>query len=516
MGIKKLHILIIKSFFLLFVPSLFITLFVLILQFIWVYADDLIGKGLNLGVLMELLYYLSLMNFTMALPIAVMLASIMTFGNMGEHFELTAAKSAGISLYRIMVPIFVLASIFTLTSFVFANNIFPYASLKTYSLVTSIRQQHPALRIQEGIFNYDVEGYVIRVAKKNHKTNMMYDFMIYDHSNYQGNKFVIVSDSGTVEVTQDLNYMIISLFNGFQYEELKENKKNKDDKLQQNPYHIDQFKKQKIIIPLTGFDFKKTDLSMFSQNFNMLNVKQLGEKIDSLDTKLKDKVEYYYGVVLNNDILKNQIRLRNKGDSVNFMLRCELLNNLPADKLKIVYDIDSAFKVESVHDQKELSKMALTNAENLSNRLTVFQAEYESRRQWLVDHKIALNKKYVFALACFIFFFIGAPLGSIIRKGGFGLTTIISVVLFLVFYIMVTFGEKIARDAGTSAFFGIWFAVFVFVPFELFLFYKASKDAVVVNYDYYVEIITKFIRKYTPNFLRRSQFRKIRKKRLKK
>lgn len=515
MVIKKLHALITKSFFILFVPSLFITIFVLILQFIWVYADDLIGKGLNFGVLMELLYYLSLMNFTLALPIGVMLASIMTFGNMGEHFELTAAKSAGISLYRIMGPIFVLAALFTITSFVFANNVFPYASLKTYSLVISIRQQHPALRIQEGIFNYDVQGYVIRVAKKSKKTNMMYDFMIYDHKNYQGNKFVIVADSGTVGVTDDLKYMIINLFDGFQYEELKENKAKKNKK-NQHPYHIDQFKKQKIIIPLKGFDFKKTDLSMLSQNFNMLNVKQLREKIDSLNSKLVGKVQYYFDVILNNDILKKQLRLRSKTDSVNFMLKSDLLNNLPADKLKIVYNIDSSYNSRSIHNQKELSKMALTNAENLSNRLTVFQAEYESRRQWLVDHKVALNKKYVFALACFIFFFIGAPLGSIIRKGGFGLTTIISVILFLVFYIILTLGEKFARDGATSAFVGIWFAVFVFVPFELYLFYKASRDAVVVNYDYYVEVITKFIRKYTPNFLRRRRFRKIRKKRMNK
>ncbi len=447
------------------------------------------------------------MNFTLALPIAVMLASIMTFGNMGEHFELTAAKSAGISLYRIMTPVFILAIILSLTSFVFANNVFPYATLKTYSLVTSIRQQHPALRIQAGIFNYDVEGYVIRVGKKSHSSNMMYDFMIYDHKNYQGNKFVIVADSGTVEVTQDLKFMIINLFSGFQYEELKE---NPNAKKKQYPYDIDNFSKQKIIIPLKGFNFRKTDMSLFSQNFNMLNVKQLNEKIKLLTTGLNKKINYYYRIISNNDLLKNRIKLITRTDSVNFLMRYNLLNSIPSKELKVSFNIDSFYNAQTIKRQKEIYKSALKNAENLSNRLSVFQAEYDSRKIWLVDHKIALNKKYVFALACFIFFFIGAPLGTIIRKGGFGLPTIISIILFLIFYIIMTFGEKFARDGSASAFFGIWLAVFIFVPFEIFLFYKASTDSVIVNYDYYVEVITKFIRKITPGFMRRRKFRKRR------
>lgn len=510
MIIKKLHTLILKSFFVLLLPSLFITIFVLILQFIWLYADDIIGKGLQLSVFFELLYYLSLVNFTMALPIAVMLASIMTFGNMGEHFELTAAKSAGISLYKIMSPIFTLAIVFTITSFLFANNIFPYATLKAYSLIASIRQQHPSLRIQEGIFNYDVNGYVIRVAEKSKTSQMMYGFIIYDHLNYVGNQQVLSADSGTVTVTEDLGHMIITLYDGQQYEELKEDATDPDDF--KYPYHIDQFKKQVVIIPLDGFGYKETDMSLYSQHYNILNLRQLNTKIDSLEDAYNQKIDYYHKVMMNNDVLKNQVKFRTTLDSNNFYDQISVLNQTKPDELDVFFDTDSAFSSQSLHNQKEILKLAVTNSENLYNRINVFYQEFDSRREWLAEHQIAKNKKYVFALACFIFFFIGAPLGTIIRKGGFGLPTIISVLLILTFYVILTLGEKLARDGAMSAFNGIWLAVYIFLPFEFYLFYKASRDSVLLNYDYYRDTFEKFFRAITPNFLRRKQYRSLRKK----
>ncbi len=444
------------------------------------------------------------------MPIAIMLASIMTFGNMGEHFELTAAKSAGISLFKLMRPFFWLALLFSLISFLFANYVFPYASLNTYTLIASIRQQHPMLRLQEGIFNYDVEGYVIRIGKKNPKTAMMYDFMIYDHTNYQGNKFVIVADSGNVNITQDLKYMIIRLFNGSQYEELPEDATNPNEK--QYPYHQDFFSQQTIIIPLKGFDFKETDMSLYQNNYNMLNARQLQESIDSLTQKYQRRLQYYQHIVLNNDLLKNQIKLRTATDSANFEDKVLVLNRIEPENLTVFFNLDSALTSQTLHDQKEIMKIAQNFAENLYNRLNVFKAEADSRRDWLVQHKIAFHKKFVFSIACLLFFFIGAPLGAIIRKGGFGLPTIVSVTLILVFYMIMTLGEKIARDGGMSAFTGIWLSVFVFVPFEIYLFYKAATDSVIVNYDYYADKVKIFIRKITPNFMRQRQYRKIKKK----
>ncbi len=452
------------------------------------------------------------MNFTMALPIAVMLASIMTFGNMGEHFELTAAKSSGISLYKIMAPIFFLAVAFTIGSFLFANNIFPYATLKAYSLISSIRQQHPSLRIQEGIFNYDVEGYVIRVGRKDRNSQMMYDFLIYDHVNYQGNKSVVSADSGTVNITEDLKHMIITLYDGMQYEEIKENVSDQEDNPRKYPYHIDEFKKQVVIIPLKGFDYQETDMSLYQQHYNILNLSQLNKKIDSLENTYQKKVDYYLRIMTHNDLLKYQIKLRTTSDTNKYADKIQKLNNIPPNQLNVFYDLDSAFSSKTLNQQKQILRTANTNAENLYNRINVFYQEFQSRREWLAEHKIAKNKKYVFAIACFIFFFIGAPLGSIIRKGGFGLPTIISVLLVLVFYVILTLGEKMARDGVVSPALGVWLPVFIFMPFEIFLFYKASTDSVVLNYDYYREIFSKFFKKITPAFIKRRQVRLLRRR----
>ncbi len=462
----------------------------------------MIGKSLSIGVLSKLLYYLALINVPMALPIGAMLGSIITFGNMGENFELTAAKSAGISLRKIMTPIFFLAIIFSAISFFFANNIFPYASLKTYSMLSSIRQQHPSLKIQEGIFNSDVNGYVIRVGKKNTTTQMMYDFMIYDHYNYKGNSFVVVADSGTINITENLQYMIMTLYDGAQYEEIKEDEHDLEKK--QLPYHKDKFKKQEIIIKLNGFDFQENDLSVYSQNYNMLNISQLQIKIDSLKLKYNNKIKYYNRTIIDNDLLRNQIKFRSASDSINFYEKIKKLNTRPGKDLAVVYNIDSSFNNQTLHNQKEITKIAVANATSLLNRLDIFKAEYNSRKGWLTDHRIAYHKKFVFALACIIFMFIGAPLGSIIRKGGFGLPTIISVILFMVFYVIVTFGEKFARDGEISAFTGIWLPIFIFLPFEIYLFYKASNDSVILNYDYYKDLISKFINKILP-FLKKKK-----------
>lgn len=452
-----------------------------------------------------------LINLTMALPIAVMLASIMTFGNMGEHFELTAAKSAGIALYKIMSPIFFLAIIFTLTSYIFANNIFPYASIKVYSLVSSIRQQHPALRLQEGIFNYDVEGYVIKIGEKSKNSTMMYDFMIYDHITNEGNKSIILADSGTVMLTSNLKYMIITMYSGSQYSELKEN--NEEEKTY--PYHIDEFDKQVFTVPLKGFDYKETDQAIYTQHYNMLNNRQINEKIDSLKEQFKQKIDYYYTISMHSDVLTNQIKLRTDVDSINYLQDIKKLNNIKGENLTVILNTDSIFNTYKIIKQKEIIKSTIALAEKSYNRLNVFFNEYEAREIWITEHIIAKNRKYVYALACFIFFFIGAPLGTIIRKGGFGLPTIISVLLILVFYILLTLGEKFAKDGTISGFNGMWLPIYIFVPFEIFLFYKASTDSVVLNYDQYINFFVKIFKKITPKFLQKRKYKVLRQKALK-
>lgn len=492
MIIKKLHLVILKEFFPIFIAALAVTLFVFILQFLWLYADDLIGKEIGFSVLIELIYYLMLMNLLMAIPISIMLASIITFGNMGEHFELTAAKASGISLYKIMQPLINFSIGITFFLFVVADNLFPYATFQAWTLISGIRQQHPTMRFQEGLFNYDIQDYVIRVGKKNKKTNMLYNVTIYDHKNYDGNKLVVSADSGKIVVTNDLEFLIIDLFNGSQYEEVVEGYEQSDPKY---PYHIDYFKNQRILIPLSNFQFKKADLSFVKQQYNMLTTKHLINKIDSLKVIYSKKKEYFVNVFMNNDIFKAAYRPKTSSDSVKYQEKMLVYNNIPPDEIKIPINIDSMMKVQPVNSQKSIILSARNFAENFNNRTTVYSYEVISRREWLAMHQVSLHRKFVYSLACLVFLFIGAPLGSIIRKGGFGMPVIISVVFVMIFYILITLGEKVAKSGTMSPLNSTWFVIYFFSPIAFYVYYKASKDSVIMHPEILFGNITKSLKK---------------------
>ena len=499
--IKKLHGVVIVSFLKLFIAIFVVVIFIFVLQVLWLYANDLLGKSLNVSVLSKMLFYQALAYMPLALPVSGMLASIMTFGNMGEHFELTAVKSAGISLFKLMQPFFYIAILFTLFSFYISNTLVPYSLLKSYSLIVGIRQQHPSLRLQESIFNYDVEGYVIRIGRKNKETGMMYDFMIYDHQNYSGNQFVITADSGSVSITEDLKFMIIKLFHGSQYEEMKEDIKQNQNEEKKYPYHQDFFDEQTVIIPLRGFNFKQGDKSFFVNNYRISDYKMLSEKIDSVKTKIVSTSDRYWKIISMNDILKQQVKLRTELDSSQHLEDLEILNKIPPDSLKVLLNIDSILNLSDLAFKKDVYNLAKRYAENSFNRLVVYQAEMENRRMYLVQLQNAFNEKFIYALACIIFFFIGAPLGAIIRKGGFGLPTIISVLLFLLFYIMLTIGERFAVQGKMTSFWGTWTVIFVYLPFEIYVFYKAATDSAIFNWDYYKDSINR-IRKRINSFFR--------------
>ncbi len=507
--IKKLHGVVIESFLKLFIATFVVVIFIFVLQVLWLYADDLLGKALNIKVLTKMLFYQSMAYMPLALPVSGMLASIMTFGNMGEHFELTAVKSAGISLFKLMKPFFYIAIFFTIFSFYISNTLVPYSLLKSYSLIVGIRQQHPALRLQESIFNYDVEGYVIRIGKKNKETGMMYDFMIYDHKNYSGNQFVITADSGSVSVTEDLKFMIIKLYHGSQYEEMKEDINQSKNEEKKYPYHQDFFDKQTIIIPLKGFSFKQGDKSFFVNNYRISNYKMLSEKIDSIKTKMVSNADRYWKTISMNDFLRQQIKLRTKLDSSKHLNDVMILNKIPADSLKVLLNIDNTLNLLDLASKKNVYNIAKRYAENSLNRLLVYQSDIENRRMFLVQLQNAYNEKFIYALACIIFFFIGAPLGAIIRKGGFGLPTIISVLLFLLFYIILTIGERAAVQGKMTSFWGTWTVIFLYLPFEVYVFYKAATDSAIFNWDYYKDKLNKILKRINSFLRHRRRRRKI-------
>ncbi len=493
---KQLHKLMLKSFVGPFVATLFIAVFVLVMQFLWLYVDDLIGKGLELYIVAKLLFLASVSIVPMALPIAVLIASIMTFGNFGEHFELTAIKSSGISLQRIMFPLMILSFFIAIGAFVFTEKVIPYSNLKMYTLLFDVRHQNPALDIRAGIFSNDVDGYSIRIGKKSDKTTMMYDFMIYDHTENLGNKTVIVADSGVIKVTDDIKFMVITMYNGCKYEEKEEEEDEKDQDKKAYPHIKNEFSEQTISLPLKGFNFEESDDAVFKKNYQMLDMKKLNIAIDSLTIKYERKLIFTQKTLIGNKFFKNEVKLRNKEDSTNFFIPDSVKRSLSANNLPVIIDLDTAFNTEGFHEQGEILKLASEYAKKVEEQIVNSKRELRQKEEWIAKHKIVWHNKLTYAVACFIFFFIGAPLGAIIKKGGFGLPIIISILFFLTYYIISMTGKKFVTEGIWEATFGMWFSSGLIFPVGIFLTWKATTDSPLLNFEGYKEAIIKFFKRF--------------------
>ncbi|MGC9352507.1 MAG: LptF/LptG family permease [Mariniphaga sp.] len=478
---KKLHWYIIKSFLGPFFMTFFIVVFVLLMQFLWKYVDDLVGKGLDIKVLAEMLFYASFGLLPYAFPLAMLLASIMTFGSFGENYELVAMKSSGISLYRIMKPLLVIAVIVTITAFYFANYVLPHTNLRFTTLLWSVKQQRPELVLQEGVFTNEIDGYSIRVGSKNKKTNVLYDLLIYNHTRNRTNESVTVADSGFLRITEDKKFMVLNLYNGVNYSEDAGQQQRRGQETY--PFRRDNFEEQTIRVKVRGFEFNRRDENIFRNTYRMLNIKQLRFMEDSLGTD-------YYG------------RLRN------FMLQIRLnspvsrrIHNLtaPHDSLKREVDIqpDSIFNFDEYFDgqdkwiKAEIIQSALAEARNNVQTLNMYDDELYNRKKNLNKYTMERHRKYTLSLAVLIFFFIGAPLGAIIRKGGLGMPVVVSILLFIAYYIVSMTGEKSAREDLWDMFAGMWFSTFVFLPVGIWLSYKAATDAALMSAETYSKLLGK-------------------------
>ncbi len=500
---KQLHQLILKSFVGPFFATLFIAVFVLVMQFLWLYIDDLIGKGLELYIIARLFFYASLSTVPMAMPIAVLIASIMTFGNLGEHFELTAIKSSGISLRRIMTPLMILSFFVSIAAFLFTEKIIPYSNLKMYTLLFDVQHQNPALDIRESQFNNDIDGFSIRIGDKSNKTKMMYDFMIYDHSKNKGNNIVIVADSGMIRVTDDLKFMLITLYSGCQYEEQNEEEKDMEKKTYPHVRNI--FTEQTLSLKLKGFGFEESDDAIFKKNYQMLDMTSLKKAIDSLSNKYERKFEFTKKTLIGNKYLKNEIKIRNKSDSALYISADSVRRNLSASNLPIFIDVDSAYEAENIFIQSKILELSSEYAQKVKEQIRSSKSELGGKHEWIAKHKIVWHKKLTYAVACLIFFFIGAPLGAIIKKGGFGLPIIISIVFFLIYYIISMAAEKMVREGVLDAIFGMWFSSLLIFPVGIFLTWKATTDATILNFDAYKDVLTKFFIKFKRKKLNNEQ-----------
>lgn len=496
---KRLHKFVIKSFLGPFFMTFFICVFILLMQFLWKYIDDLVGKGLDGEVVAELLMYASFGLVPLAFPLAMLLASIMTFGNLGENYELVAMKASGISLFRIMRPLFVITLILTSIAFYFSNNILPKTNLKFYSLLYSVKQQKPEMVIKEGVFSNDMANYSIKVERKGKENNMLYDLMIYNHSSKDGNVNVTVADSGKMEViegnklaagadtgkikdTGGEKFMSITLFNGESYTDEKDRKQGSTRRF---PFRRESFQKEVINISMLDFEFNRTDEKLFSRGSRMMNIRQLTNQGDSLFADYKLRL-WRFMTSLNYPTAVNR-------QMAWLALPYDSLRVNPKIKPDTIVDADRIIASMSTFQKEEMYQRAIGSARSNSQLISQQLDEMYSRKKSLNSYAMEWHRKFTLSFACLIFFFIGAPLGAIIRKGGLGMPVVVSILMFIAYYILMITGEKFAREDAWSMTEGMWFSSFVFLPLGIWLTYKAATDSGVMNMESYQMFFKKLL-----------------------
>lgn len=500
-------------------------MFVLLIQFLWKWIDELVGKGIDWVVIAKLMFYVSATLVPLAMPLAVLLSSLMTFGNLGENYELIALKASGVSLQKTMRPLVVLMVFLSVGAFYFSNNVMPAANLEFRTLLRDIRIQKPSVSIKEGAFYTNITDMVIRIGSKDDDGVGIRNIIIYDHSQKNGNTNVTVAKNGRMEMTADKKNLVFTLFDGHNYNENVNNQRTSNAK--NRPMQKTSFGKEIRRIDLTEFSFSETEGSVYKNNYKMLNIHQLKFYIDSLlidqDSTFADFLSYTvedFGFMsLYKDIQKeesateiqNQSEMELQDTVVNpidskqehaAIMRTEESKEavhdgsreLPTNKEPDDYydardsfysfPLDTSLALQSDYllnfssnDQERIIESALSNARNSSFHTDIVTNNMESKARLIRKHEIEFYRKYTLSFACIILFFIGAPLGAIIRKGGLGMPVIISVLLFVVYHVLTMIGEKSTKELAMDPILGMWLANLIFLPVGIFLMYKAASDS---------------------------------------
>ena len=477
---KQIDKFVLKSFIGPLIFTFFIVLIILLLQFLWMYIDELAGKGLDYKILTELLFQFSLSFVPTALPLAILLASLMTFGNMGEFSELSALKSSGISLQRIMRPLVILSTIIALTSFLFSNYVVPYSTRKSRTLLYDIRNKRPDINIQAGSFYNGIDGFSIKITTKDALTNRLDKLIIYDHRGKHGNTVVTLADSGYMKITPDETALIMTLYNGFTFTEMEE--KNVSQAEKKFPSRKDTFKEQSLVISLTGFDLERSKDDLFKSVSAMLNVSELTYHIDSLNNRYNNHLNILL-TDFNNTKLYTE-RNYPKKSAVN-------KDTSSTENTHVVFNPIALFDSMSVVEKRIVLSKAIDRLKDGSSYLTQKSESLDIEIKSIIKYKIELNKKLTLSFACIVFFFIGAPLGAIIRKGGLGTPAVISILFFVIWYVLSLSGEKLAEANHLGTVTGMWASSYILLPVGLFLTYKASNDSVILNIDTYIMFLKK-------------------------
>lgn len=480
--IKRMDIFILQSFVPLFLMTFCICLFIVLMQFLWRYIDELVGKGLGIDVIGELFFYAALTMIPMALPLAILLASLMTFGNLGESFELTAMKASGISLLRTMAPLIVLMVMIATGAFFFQNNVLPIAQTKMWTLLYSMRQKSPELEIPEGVFYDQIPGYNLFVQEKNRVSGVLYDVMIYDVSKGFENSSIILADSGKMSITPDKTHLYLRLWSGESFENLKDAGAGN---MRNVPYRRESFSEKEIMVKFDS-NFNRMDEQGMRNQYVGKNMEELQATIDSVGARV-DSLGTSYGKALREFPYMGVRAYYTKVDSGR-----EIKLRRPDVVLEHPLNVDSLLRGSSSGVKLGYLNSGLAKAQRM-------RQEYEYKSLTMADdmktmrrHAIELQKKFTLSFACIIFFFIGAPLGAIIRKGGLGTPLVISVFLFIFYYIIDNMGYKMARDGKWGVIEGMWLSAAVLLPMGIFFTYKAVNDSAVFNKDAYLNFFRKF------------------------
>lgn len=482
---KKLHLFILKSFAGPLVMTFFITLFILVMITAFRFVDDIVGKGMEFSIMAEMLFYLSLQAIPMSLPLSMLLASLMTFGNLGEHYELTAIKASGVSLFRIMKPLIVVTVIICISAFWFANNVLPVANLKFYSIINGVAKSRPELDIREKVYYDGVDGFRIKVDHKDHKTGTMYDLIIHDHrDNLNRNVNVTMADSGKLVVHEETGSVILTLYSGVTYDEKVGFGNGRLSERARMMYRHDEFSEQTVMLHLEGFGIGNIDYSSYRSHDRMKNLNQLFVDADSLRCRRDSITSNVYREVTSYQMRKT--RHRYNSDSI---------YNVSIDTARVV-SVDSVMLTLSDDKIRMCFQQALRQAKSNKQFVDDHYRDYKEEQYKINRHEMEMHRKFTLPVACLLFFFVGAPLGAIIRKGGLGTPVVISVFFFIFYYVIDQFGAKCAREGVWYVPYGMWLSTVVLAFIGSFLTYKSATDSALFKSEAYLKVIEKIKKRF--------------------
>ncbi len=468
--------------------TFFICLFIVLMQFLWKSIEDLVGKGLSVGVICELFFYAALSMVPTALPLAVLLASLMVFGNLGEKFELTAMKASGISLFRIMRPLIVFMAFLAVGAFFFQNDVLPIAKTKMWTLLFSVRQKSPEVEIPARSFYDQIPNMNLYTESKNPETGMLYGMILYDLSRGYDNTRVILADSGRFNFTEDKTRLFLHLYSGEMFENMRDNSMGASSS-RYMPFRREHFNDKQIYFPFDA-NFNRIDEGGMRSQYIGQNVRQLMHSIDSIGREV-DSVGTQYATEIRNAPyfgLTRTITRRQPDGTFENIERPQVALDQPID-------IDSIITARGPSLQKSYLTQALAKAKRQKQEYMYRSLALSEQAKLMRRHDIEMQRKFTLSFACIIFFFIGAPLGAIIKKGGLGMPLVISVLLFIVYFLIDNAGYKMARDGKMPVWEGIWLSSFVLLPMGVFFTYKAVGDSAVFNMDAYRNFFRRLIGK---------------------